>query len=96
MGPDSMSRPRKQDLRSLIDRYDKQIITALGHRIQVARKIGKLKMHQAAPVVDPDRERRMMRERAEWGRSVSLPDELIEELFAIIVKHSSRIQSEKT
>ena len=96
MGPDSMARPRKHDLRGLIDRYDKQMVTALGHRIQVARKIGKLKMHQAAPVVDPVRERRMMRERAEWGKSLGLPDELIDELFTVIIKHSSRIQSDGT
>ena len=95
MGPDSMARPRKHDLRGLIDQYDKQIVTALGHRIQIARRIGKLKMHQASPVVDPDRERRMMRERAEWGKSLGLPDELVDELFAVIIKHCSRIQSEK-
>jgi prephenate dehydrogenase len=95
MGPDSMVRPRKHDLRGLIDRYDKQIVTALGHRIQIARRIGRLKMHQAAPIVDPDRERRVMRERAEWGKSAGLPDELVDELFAVVIKHSSRVQSEK-
>jgi len=93
MGPDSMARPRKHDLRSMIDRYDKQILAALGHRIQVARRIGKLKMHQDAPVVDPDRERRMMLQRAEWGKSLGLPNALIEDLFAVILDHSSRIQA---
>lgn len=95
MGPESLPRPRKNDLRSLIDRYDKQILSALGHRIEVARKIGKLKIHQASPVVDPDRERRMMAPRREWGKSLSLPQDLIEELFAVILKHSSRIQANK-
>jgi prephenate dehydrogenase len=94
MGPDSLVRPRRHDLRSMIDRYDKQILAALGHRIEIVRKIGRLKMHQAAPVVDPDRERRMMPQRKEWGKSLGLPEELIEELFAVIVKHSSRIQSQ--
>ena len=92
MGPESLARPRKHDLRSMIDRYDKQILTALGHRIEIARKIGKLKVNQAAPVVDPDRERRMMAPRREWGKSLSLPEDLVEELFAVILKHSSRIQ----
>ena len=95
MGPESLPRPRKQDLRILIDRYDKQILSALGHRIEIARKIGKLKVNQAAPVVDPDRERRMMAPRRDWGKSLSLPEELIEELFAVILKHSSRIQAGK-
>ena len=94
MVPESLTRPRKHDLRSMIDRSDKQILSALGHRIDVARKIGKMKLNQAAPVVDPDRERRMMVEREEWGRSLGLPRDLVEELFAVILKHSSHIQAE--
>jgi prephenate dehydrogenase len=93
MGPDSLPRPRKHDLRSLIDRCDKQILGALGHRIQLARKIGKLKKHQSAPISDPDRERSMMAQREEWGRSLGLPEDLIDEIFAVIVKHSCRIQN---
>ena len=95
MLPESLIRPRKHDLRSMIDRYDKQILSVLGHRIDTARKIGKLKMSQATPVLDPDRERRMMAVRAEWGKSLGLPPDLVEELFAVILKHSSRIQAEK-
>ncbi len=95
LGPESLARPRKNDLRSLIDRYDKQILSALGHRIETVRKIGRLKMNQATPVVDPDRERRMMRQRREWGKSLGLPDEMIEEFFAFVLKHSSRIQEKR-
>jgi prephenate dehydrogenase len=94
MGPDSLARQRKRDMRSLIDRYDKQILTALGHRVEIVRRIGKLKMNQAAPVMDPDRERRMMLQREEWGKSLGLPKELLEELFAVILKHSTRIQAD--
>jgi prephenate dehydrogenase/chorismate mutase len=93
MGPDSLARPRRHDLRGMIDRCDKQILTALGHRIEIARKIGKLKRNQAAPVVDPDRERRMMQQRVDWGESLNLPREMLEELFAVILKHSSRVQA---
>jgi len=95
MVPDSLVRPRKHDLRSMVDRYDKQILSALGHRIDVVRRIGKLKMSQSSPVVDTNREKRMMLQRDEWGKSLGLPQELIEELFAVILKHSSRIQVEK-
>ncbi len=93
MAADSLVRPRKPDLRSQIDRCDKQILAALGHRIQAARRIGKLKMNQASPVHDPDRERRMLLQRKEWAQSLGLSSDLIDELFAVIVKHSSRIQT---
>jgi prephenate dehydrogenase len=95
MGPDSLTRPRKNDLRSIIDRYDKQILSALGHRIEIARKIGKIKMNQSAPVVDPDRDRRLIQQRKDWGKSLSLSEEMVEELFTVILKHSSRIQANK-
>jgi prephenate dehydrogenase len=93
MGPDSLVRQRKHDLRSMIDRCDKQILAALGHRMEIARRIGKLKINHASPVVDPERERRMMPQRKDWGKSLGLPEELLEELFAVIVRHSSRIQA---
>ena len=96
MGPESAPRPRKHDLRTMIDRCDKQILTALGRRVEIARRIGRLKASQASPVVDPDRERRMMAPRREWGKSLGLPGELVEELFTVILKHSSRIQANKS
>jgi prephenate dehydrogenase len=95
MAPESLTLPRKHDFRSMIDRYDKQILSALGHRFDAARKIGKLKMNQAAAVVDPDRERRMMVQRGDWGKSLGLPHDLVDELFAVILKHSSRIQADR-
>ncbi|MEJ2246640.1 MAG: prephenate dehydrogenase/arogenate dehydrogenase family protein [Acidobacteriota bacterium] len=95
MGPESLPRPRKQDLRSMIDQYDRQILSALANRIEAARRIGKIKTNQSSPVTDPDREKRMLHQRNEWGISLGLPDELINELFAVILKHSTKIQSEK-
>ncbi|NLT66513.1 MAG: prephenate dehydrogenase/arogenate dehydrogenase family protein [Acidobacteria bacterium] len=95
MGPESSARPRKHDLRSMIDRYDKQILSALGHRIEVVRRIGKLKANQAAPVVDPDREKRMMLQRDEWGKSLGLPEEFVRDLFSVILRHSSKIQEKQ-
>jgi prephenate dehydrogenase len=95
MGPESLPRPRKDDLRSMIDRWDKQVLTVLARRVEIVRQIGKLKTNQSTPVVDPDRERRMMLQRKEWGKLLNLPEELVEELFAVILKNSSRIQAEK-
>ena len=92
MTPDSRLRFRKQDLRTVIDRQDKQLMAVLAKRFDAVLKIGKLKAHQSAPVVDADREKRMMVERRDWGKSLGLPEEMIDELFAVILKHSSRLQ----
>ncbi len=96
MGSESLNRLRKPDLRSMIDQYDKQMLGALGRRMQAASKIGKLKMHQAAPVHDPERERRLLRQRSEWGKSLGLSQEFIDELFALILRHSNRLQASES
>lgn len=94
IGSDIPTRLRRPELRSVIDRCDKQIIAALGHRMQAVRKIGRLKINQAAPVHDPDRERRMMVQRAEWARPLGLSQTLIDELFSTILKHSTALQTD--
>jgi prephenate dehydrogenase/chorismate mutase len=93
MGPESMSRPRKQDLRTIIDQCDRQLLASLSRRVDTARRIGAIKKHQSAPVTDPDRERRMMKQRYSWGKALNLSDELIDELFSVILKHSTRVQA---
>jgi prephenate dehydrogenase len=95
LGSDSLPRLRKPDLRAMIDRYDKQILGALALRVQAVRRIGDLKMNQGVPVRDADRERRMILQRGEWGKSLGMSQELIDDLFAVILRHSNRIQASK-
>lgn len=94
MGAESLPKPRKQDLRGMIDHYDLQILSTLARRIEAARRIGKIKTHQSTPFTDPDREKRMMIRRAEWGKSLDLPGDFVDELFGVILKHSTRIQEQ--
>lgn len=96
LGPENLHRQRKTDLRGTIDRYDQQLVAALGQRMQAARKIGRIKKHQASAVVDPQREKLLLQQRHEWGNSLGLPPELIDELFAVILKHSSSIQARES
>jgi prephenate dehydrogenase len=93
IGSEGPDRLRKPDLRSMIDQYDKQLLGILARRMQAASRIGRLKSHQAAPVHDPDRERRLLRQRSEWGKSLGLKQDFIDELFALILRQSHWIQS---
>ena len=92
MSPGSAPRMRKPELRHLIDRCDEQILKALGSRLRVVRRIGKLKADQEAPVKDPDRERRMMKLRTDWATSLDVPSPLVQELFSEIMRHSRHLQ----
>jgi prephenate dehydrogenase len=92
MTVDSRTRPRKADLRDMIDRYDKQLMTTLSHRLDAVRRIGAIKKNQDAPVHDPARESRMLIQRAEWGKALGLPQDLVEQLFAALLAYSNKIQ----
>lgn len=92
MSVDTLPRPRKAELRQLVDRYDEQILKALGNRLNAVRKIGTIKQSAAMPVGDPDRERKLMTARLEWARALDVPEEAVEELFQVIMKHSRKMQ----
>lgn len=96
MSLNGLPRPRQPDLRKLIDRYDEQILKALGNRMRIVKRIGRLKVDQTAPVHDPDRERRLLAKRREWARALDLPPELVEALFENIMQASKKIQSDLT
>jgi len=93
MSLESLSRQRKPDLRRLVDRWDEQILRALGNRLRVVEKIGALKKDRKDSVYDPERERQLLSERRKWAGSLAIPDGLVDELFSVIMKHSKQLQS---
>jgi prephenate dehydrogenase len=96
MSLDTQPARRRPDLRKLIDEYDEQLLKTLGNRRRLAQKIGKLKANQSAPILDPDRERRLLAKRAEWGKALALPPEFVEALFRLIMDDSKHAQAEKS
>ena len=87
-------RMRGTDLRKNIDSCDEEVLKALGRRLAAVRKIGKLKKNRNAPVYDPDRERRLMKDRDQWGSALGIPRELTESLFSLVMSHSKKMQSD--
>ena len=92
MTPENLVRKRKPDLRLLIDQHDERILKALSDRMRSVKQMGELKANQDAPVYDPDRERRLLNARREWGRALGIPSDLIDELFEVIVRYSRQMQ----
>lgn len=95
MSTESLPRHRKPELRKLIDRFDEQILKALGNRMRVVKKIGEVKAVKDAPVLDPDRERRLMAKRIKWAQSCDLSQEFVESLFSTIMQYSKKLQSQQ-
>ncbi len=92
MTPETVPRKRTPDLRLLIDQHDERILKALSDRISTVKQVGKLKSAQSTAVHDPDRERRLLAARREWGGALGIPAALIDDLFEVIVKHSRAMQ----
>ena len=92
MTPAVPSRKRTPDLRLLIDKHDERILKALSDRLSTVKQLGVLKTQRSEAVYDPGRERRLFAARVEWGRALGLPEEVVHELFEVIVKHSRAAQ----
>lgn len=80
--------------RSLIDATDEQILRLLHQRMRIASRVGALKRRQGLPVVDPQREGRVLRRVAELNDLAQSPLDRSSVLciFRSIIQASRRTQ----
>ena len=78
-------------LRIEVNECDKQIITLLGQRFELARKIGAYKASHNLPILDEKRERDLISDRRQ--RASGLKGDLVESLFRLIMDESRQIQA---
>ncbi|WP_420233016.1 isochorismate lyase [Pseudomonas sp. ABY48] len=72
------------DIRHAIDTLDRQIIDALGLRMQYVKAASSFKPDQAS-IAAPDRVAAMLPQRRRWAQEVGLDGEFIEGLFNQII-----------
>lgn len=73
-------------LRIEIDGVDKAIVEMLAKRFEITRKIGKYKKEQNLLSQDIEREKQILAQRKFWAQEHGLDDNLVDEIFKIIVK----------
>ena len=56
------------ELRVIIDDLDKQLVDLLNERARAVQSIGRLKRHTSMPIYEPDRERAVYRNVAEYNK----------------------------
>ena len=88
-----VARGRRSDLRAVVDRCDRRLVSALGDRLEAVRAIGRMKQGLGEPLRDGDREQWLLARWREWGRKRDVPPDLVEILFGAIVAASRRIQA---
>jgi chorismate mutase / prephenate dehydrogenase len=80
--------------RTEIGEIDREIISLLRKRLDLALQTGKLKRQLGLPILDPEREAAVIRTAVEAARAEQLPEELVREIFWRILGMSRGAQQE--
>lgn len=85
-------RDELQKLRTEIDIIDRNIITSLAERMELVEEIGQYKKAHNMEALDEDRRDALLKTWVETGRALSLPEDLLREIFEAIHRHSLAIE----
>lgn len=83
---------RMAELRSRIDYLDSQLLETLAQRMRLTDEIGKLKMENDIPVLQPDRYETLMQSRVAQAHSLGIDSRFISSLLASLHEESVRRQ----
>lgn len=72
--------PTLEDLRTRIDQVDRELLTALARRAELARAVARMKRLGGIPAVDPAREAVIVRTAVGRARPLRIPDEEVRDL----------------
>ncbi|MGN0237257.1 MAG: bifunctional 3-deoxy-7-phosphoheptulonate synthase/chorismate mutase type II [Lepagella sp.] len=75
-----------------IDRIDSQLVALLANRMEVARRIGRLKLSRNIPVVQQQRYNQLIARRVEEAAELGLSPEFMNRLLGTIHEESVRVQ----
>ncbi len=91
--PDLRERsPELREVRELIDDVDREILTLLHQRTQLAKRAAHAKAKLGAPVLDPAREQTLLQDRRAWARELGMDESVAEEIFRALLRASRRSQ----
>jgi prephenate dehydrogenase len=84
--------PELRQAREHIDEVDRELVTLLARRAQLARRAAHAKNAIGHPVLDPVREAALLTARRKWALDEGLDPDTIEEVFRAVVRFSRSAQ----
>lgn len=81
-----------EDHRAEIDLLDAQLLTLLNRRAEVARELGKLKLHCGLPLCDRPRELQVLRH-VQASNAGPLDNHSVNRIFRLVIRESRRLQA---
>ena len=91
-----MSDARLEELRSMIERLDRELVQLIGKRRDLAVEVGKRKQSLGLPVMDPKQEAKVVRRAAEIARDLGVDEELTRDVVWRIIAAARAAQEGRT
>jgi len=87
---------RLEELRAQIEAVDRQLVTLIGKRRDLALEIGRTKEALGRPVLDPPQEAKVVRRAAEVARDLGIDEELTRDIIWRIIAAARDAQEGRT
>ena len=91
-----MNNDRLEELRAQIEALDRELVTLIGRRRDLAMEIGRAKEHLGRPVLDPPQEAKVVRRAAEMARELGVDEELTRDVIWRIIAAARAAQEGRT
>jgi chorismate mutase len=91
-----MSEKRLEELRTQIEALDRELVTLIGKRRDLALEIGRAKEALGRPVLDPQQEAKVVRRAAEVARDLGIDEELTRDVIWRIIAAARDAQEGRT
>ena len=82
-------------LRKKINQLDVQVLKLIEKRLLLARQIGQFKIKAQLPILDDQREKKILDQVSLLGKKLGVPLKLTQELFRLLFTHSRFVQQKK-
>jgi prephenate dehydrogenase len=84
--------PDLRETRELIDELDREICDLLARRATLAERAGRAKADEGRGVLDPERERSLLSQRAAWAEERGLDPQAVRDVFEAVLRFSRSVQ----
>ncbi|RMG49006.1 MAG: prephenate dehydrogenase/arogenate dehydrogenase family protein [Acidobacteria bacterium] len=85
--------PELRETRELIDELDRELLSLLARRAELARRARSIKAEHGRGVRDPVREQELLARRRAWAGELGLSPEAVADIFAAVLRFSREVQS---
>ena len=83
-----------QDVRDAIDVIDREILRLFAKRLDYVKEIVKYKKNNEESIVARERKEQVLQQRENWAKELKLDEEMIEQIFRIVIDKNIQIQIE--